>query len=131
MDAEHRLSLAVLTLATIGAKKPDADAIADLAVFNTLAQSVDSPYDFVPRDARKFESGKLSSERQAIRAADTARFHAQSDLSGTGLSQREVYEFECSRCRDLKGFIRFLQTHEVNTSLAPQNQSALRFLRSG
>src|SRR5882672_1485090 len=88
------------------AKKSDPDAIADPAVFNTFAQSVDSPDDFVPRDARKIEAGELPSERQAIRAAYTASFDAQSDLPGTGLLQRELYEFESPWCGDLDGSVR-------------------------
>jgi hypothetical protein len=125
MDSEYRLLPTVhevaaatrATNATIRTKKADPDAIADLPAVNPFTQSIDGPDDFMPRDARKSEAGKLSSERQVVRVADTASLDAQSNLARARLFERKFDEFEGAWCGNLDGSIRVLHGRSPSLSV--------------
>src|SRR5262245_17975912 len=81
-------------------EEADTDALTNRPALYARAQGIDPPDNFVPGDARPAD-WKGGFHRAGIRVADTARFHANTHLTGARVDKRFHYSCEFSRFRYL------------------------------
>ena len=103
--AVHEIAIAAeLAIATRATEKANTHPLTDRPALNTGTKGIDSPDDFMARDARPTNRGRFLPPCR-IRMADPAGLDANANVAGPGPDKWAFYFRELSRPRDFDCFV--------------------------